>query len=370
MSDDISLVIDNLELANFVDYSIGGDLFHPADTWTATVTPPGWKVNGGAPARLYVNGRLEMTGILGNPQKGYDKRQGTYFRLQGRDLMGLVVDTHCEEFRSIQNVTIKALAEYLLFGKRLDRTSSWPGIPFLDRTGLVVPAKAVGGLKNQKKAKKDPVAAITGASTPHAISQIEPGMTVHQVLSQYAAARGLLFWSSPEGVMIFGLPKARGEGETAYTFTNRRDGRGNNILRADLYDDIDGRYSRVTVVGQVQSRDEWGMDTKKGNVSRSVEDATFPFRKPLVLRSNNDAQTPAMQARAVMESLRAGGWRYEIIVRGHSQGGNNYRYNELCRVYDEELEVDGTYLVYGRVFENDRREGKRTRLQIGLPRGA
>lgn len=371
MPDEISLRIDGREIKNFTGYAIGGDLFNAADTWTLILANPGFRVRSGVPAQLYVNRELEMTGLIDTPIHGYNKREGNTIRLQGRDLMGLVVDTYCEEFRSIQGVTIKALAEYLLYGKRIFKNSKWQGVDILDRKKIVVPEKVTGGLARQKKTKTDPVAAIMGGSTPHAHSQIEPGMTVHQVLSQYAAARGLLFWSAPDGTMTFGVPKARGEGEPLYTFTNRKDGRGNNIENASLYDDTGRRWSRITVVGQAQASAGDGTDTSKVNAPPGIAtDAGFPFRKPYVTRSNNDAQTPAMQARAIRDKMRRDGWRLDITVAGHSQGGHNYRYNELCRVCDEDLDLNGVYLVYGRTFELDKKEGRRTHLQIGLPREA
>ena len=358
--DSVSLQLDGLEVTNFTGYAIGGDMFNAADTWSVTMTNPGWRVAGGIPAKLFVNDRLEMTGMVGSIIKGYNKREGNTIRLQGRDLMGLVVDTYCEEFRGLQGVTIKALAEYLLFGSRVLKNSTWAGIPFLDRKLIKVPEQTTGGLAHKKKAKKDPIAAIMGASTPHAFSQIEPGMTVHDVLSQYAASRGLLFWSAPDGTMTFGVPKAIGEDVVRYSFVNRHDGVGNNIKNASFYNDYDRRWSRITVVGQPQGSSK--------PVRGTAEDTSYPFRKPYVARSNNDSLTPALQAKAIRDKMRRDGWRLDITVPGHSQGGYNYRYNELCRIYDEDLEIDGTYLVYGRTFELDKREGTRTHLQIGLPR--
>lgn len=369
MADLIALRVGGYEMRNFTGYAIGGDLFTAADSWSFTIGKPTVAIRKGMPAQLYVNGKLEMTGVVDTPVKGYNRKDGTTIRVQGRDLMGLVVDTHCEEFRSLQGVTLKRLAEYLLYGQKIDKSSKWPGIPFLDRKAISVPEAVKGGLKKQKKAKKDPVAAVFGAGSSFPHSQIQPGMTVHQVLSQYAASRGLLYWCAADGTMTFGIPKARSEGEVLYTFTHRHDGRGNNIENAALFDDASKRYSRITVVAQTQAAPNDIFATqKKSTVSYTVIDDTFPFRKPYVTTSHNDSLTPRLQAKAIRDAMRRTGWRLDITVSGHSQNGHNYRYNELCRVYDEELEIDGVYLVYGRTLEKDRKEGTRTHLQIGLPR--
>jgi prophage tail gpP-like protein len=363
MRDDVSLRVGGVELRNFLGYSVTGNLFEAADRWTLQLARPEVKIARGARCELFVNGRQELAGLIDLRNPGYTKKEGRTLRLGGRDFLGLVVDTHCEEFRTLRNVTLKSLAEYLLYGKKIDKSSTWPGIPFLDRQKISVPEGVKGGLKKQKKGKKDPIAAIMGASTALKYSQIEPGMTVFQVLSQYAVARGLLFWAEPDGTMVFGVPTS--QGDPVFTFTNRLDGRGNNVLDGSLVDDDSKRFSRITVIGQQQGQSEFGLQADKINIRGTVVDDTFPFRKPYVARSNNDAQTPAMQARLIREKMRRDAFRVTYTVKGHSQNGINYTYNRVCKIYDEDLELDGSYLVYGRTFELDRKVGRVTRVEIG-----
>lgn len=356
MTDKVALLIDGKRVENFESYSIEADLYTADDAFSLELVNPETQVSAGNRCELTVNDTLELTGIIDRVTKGYDK-SGVRLRVEGRDLMGLLVDTYAEDFVTVQGKTVKDLAE-LLIGK----TFRHPALPFMSRGSIIYQENIVGKLKGKKRTADQPSTAFL--DTPQKLSQIEPGMTVFEVLRTYAMSRGLMFYAMPDGTFVFGRPRTGG-GAT-YQLTCRRDGYGNNVLAGERVDDISKRYSKVTVITQRQGQDADGMTAGTVNIKATKEDTTFPFYKPFVTRLNNDSQSPALHARLLLEKQRHDGFSLSYRVPGHSQDGTNWRINEICQVKDEILGVSDSYLIYGRTFERSK-AGTFTRLRLGPP---
>ncbi|GFO67876.1 hypothetical protein GMLC_14550 [Geomonas limicola] len=351
MSDQVALQIAGRRIENFLSYEVEADLYQAADKFTLELAKPETRITRGDRCELYVNGVLELTGVVDVTRKGWTK-DGSTLVVEGRDLMGLVVDSYAEKFITVQGKTVKQLAKMLL-----------ATVPYISRKQIVYQENVVGKLKGKKKTADNPLTAFL--DTPQKLSMIEPGMTVFEVLSIYAASRGLMLFSMPDGTLVFGRPKAKGE--PAFTITNRIDGQGNNVESGDEVDDISRRYSKITVVSQVQGHDDMGLDAGKVNVrSKPVVDADFPFYKPFVTKINNDSQTPNLHARLLMEKQRHEGFQLSYTASGHSQNGQNFKINELVRVKDERLDKDGIYLLFGRTFKRSK-QGSTTLLKLGPP---
>jgi prophage tail gpP-like protein len=331
---------------------VEADIYIADDAFSLEVANPEAVLTPGQRCELYVNDELELTGIIDRCTRQYDKRGLTY-RIEGRDLMGLLVDSYCEEFETVENMLLSDLAEKLL-----------KSVPYINRKAIEYQENIVGKLKGKKRTVDTPDEGFM--DTPQRISQIEPGMTVFEVLKNYAASRGLMFFANPDGSFVFGRPKV--SGEPLFTLTNTKSGIGNNILSAEETNDISKRYSKVTVIGQRQGQEEDNLDSEVINTPPGVEiDATFPFYKPYVSVDNNDSQSPPLHARMIMEQQRHQGYRLSYTVQGHSQSGKNWQINELCQVRDEVLGVDGVYLIYGRTLSRSKKAGTITRLQLGTP---
>ena len=351
MDDKVYLQIGGKRIENFLSYDVEADLYQAADEFTLELANPGTAISAGMRCELYVNDQLELTGIIDAPRKGWSK-QGRTLVVGGRDLLGTVVDSYVEQFITVQGKTVKQLAEQFL-----------ATVPFINRKQIIYQENVVGKLKGKKKTIDNP---LTGfLDTPQKLSQTEPGMTVFEVLSIYAASRGLMFFGLPAGTLVFGRPKAKGK--PLYTIINTLSGAGNNVTSGDEVDDISRRYSKITVVSQVQGHDEDGMDTSKLDVRASVTDDSFPFYKPFVTRLNNDSQSPKLHARMLLEKQRHDGFQLTYTAPGHSQAGVNFTINELVQVKDEMLERDGIYLVYNRKFKRSKQAGTTTELRLGPP---
>jgi len=341
MSDKISLRIGDKAIEHFLSYSIDTDLYTPADAFRMELSAPETQVEAGMRCEVWVNDQRELTGIIDRVTRRVTEH-GQTLSVEGRDLMGLLVDSCCESFVSVKNKSLRELAALLL------RT-----VPYINRKAVVYQSAASGKAKTTTDLLDE----------PQTITQIEPGMTVFEVLKAAAVSRGLLFYSLPDGTLVFGRPKAKGE--PAFTLQLTRDGKGNNVIESELAQDISRRWSKITVLGQRQGQDSFGADATAIRTGASRTDSEISFYKPFVQCSNNDGVSPALMARLLMEKGRKEGWQYGVTVARHSSNGKNWTVNELARVTDEVQGLDGVYLIYGRTFELDKNLGPTTRLKLG-----
>jgi len=343
MPDKIALQIGGKRIENFVSYSVESDIYTADDAFSLELSNPEINVKAGQRCELYVNDKLELTGLIDRVERSGDKSSAR-LSVSGRDLMGLLVDSCCEEGLTLEGMTVKALAERLL------RT-----VPYINRKSIVYQGNLAGG--------------TTGGSTaalldaPHKFTQIEPGQTIFEALKQYAASRGMMFFCLPDGTMVFGRPKAKGK--ALYSVSCQRDGR-TNIIEGTKIEDFSRRYSKFIVIGQQQGTDDITAD-KINTGGVPVLDSDVPYYKPLVIVDNNDGQSPALHANMVMGKARFDGFQLVYKVPGHRQGNRNWTINELCAVDDEVRSVHGTYLIYGRTFSLSKDEGTITELKLSIP---
>jgi prophage tail gpP-like protein len=207
MRDKVELLVDGKKVDRFKSYEVTSNLFTAADAFTLELSNPGVDIPAGARCRLVVNGAPELDGIVDVVERSYDKA-GSALTVSGRDLMGLLVDSYCEEFVTLQNIELKALAERLL-----------KKVPHINRKAIVY-----------GKGDKSRAVELTETKEEYEFTQIQPGETVFEVLRKYALSRGMLFFSRPDGTMVFGLPRAGGEAR--FTVTHRlRPAPGHGFLR-------------------------------------------------------------------------------------------------------------------------------------------
>lgn len=322
MRDKVSLVINNLKIENFLSYRIESDLFVSDDAFEITLANPGTDIPEGARCKLYVNDQLELNGITDRISNSYDK-SGSKLSIEGRDLMGLLIDSYCEEFPTLENVTLKEIAERLL-----------ADVPFINRKNITY-----------GKGNKNRAVPLTKTEDEYEFTQISPYSTVFEELKKHAIARGMLFFSMPDGTLIFGEPMTSGKSE--YTLI-----KGKNIIEAERVRDISKRYKTVTVTGQQQGTDLFEPDDI--NIEGMVEDADFPFAKPFVAQAEHDGQDPQKYAKILMEKQQFEGFTLSYKTHSHSQNGKNYQVNAVCHVKDEKFSIDDDFLIYGRTFEMSR----------------
>ena len=349
MLDKISLGIGDSRVENFLSYTVTADLYEAADAFSMELADTGVEIKTGMRCELRVNDQLELTGIVDKVTRGngiVPGKQGSgqgvdigvknKLIVSGRDLMGLLVDSYCEKFGDITVKDPKVLAEQLL-----------KDIPFINREKIIYQ-------EEKKEEKEDRI-------------KVDPGSKVFDVLKDYAASMGLLFYAEPDGTVVFGAPKT--EGNPKYELVRRKDGRGNNIISGNITDDISERYSKVTVMGQRQ-------DPVWSDISVNVpdkedegkEEYKFPFYKPFVIFNGNigDEKDAKRQAKNLIKKQRLKGVILAYKVAGHAYNGVNWTINEFCQVADDVAGVNGSYLIMKRTFKLSR-QGAFTELELGLP---
>ncbi len=190
-------------------------------------------------------------------------------------------------------------------------------------------------------------------------------MTIFEVLKNYAFSRGILFYCMPDGTLVFGRPLAKGEPE--YTLQILKSGAANNVIESEKISDISKRYSKVIVIGQQQGSPAI-FTAADINIPKGMDMATdFPFYKLLVTQDNNDNLSPKERARMIIEKQRREGEQLIYTVGRHSQNNQNWTINKFCHIKDEVQKIDGDYLIYGRTFELNKKDGPTTKLKLGLP---
>lgn len=329
MRDKVTLQIDDQRIENFLSYRVESNLFNAADTFDLTLANPGQDVKEGARCRLYVNDQLELNGIIDRISENSTKTENS-LKVEGRDLMGLLVDSYAKDFADKKGETLSALAQRLL-----------ADIPFINRKAI-----------QYGKGSKDRAVPLTGKEEDFEFTEIEPSQTVFETLKKYALSRGMLFFGLPDGTINFGEPVTSGKAE--YTLILKKDGKFNNVLSAQRTRDISQRYKTVTITGQRQGTDEYGPEDI--NISATVTDETFPFVKPFVATADHDGQDPARYAKVLMEKQQFAGRSLIYKTYGHSQNGKNYQVNAVCHVSDDcsTYKIEDNFLIYARTFEMSR----------------
>jgi prophage tail gpP-like protein len=335
MLGEVTLNIMNQKIDTFSEYSIESDLYVADNAFSMTF---GGHLNGiveGDPCTVQVDKKTILKGIVDRITRSYDKG-GRQTRIEGRDLMGIVVDSYCETFPTLKNKTLKQLAEIFL-----------PQLADLDLKRF--PVKYNNGADRQDKANR--------------VIQIEPGSTVFDVLKDAALARGLLFYTLSDGTFVFGKPTGRGD--VIFSLICKQGKNQSQILSGECTLDCSRRYSTIKVVGQQQGFDD--ITPAAVNVKATVTDSGATVLKTYVEVLNNDSESPAKRANSLLEQQRARSRQVTYKVAGHYQGKNLWDTDFLCQVDDDELNVHETMLIYSRKFTLSKESGWQTEIRLGPP---
>jgi len=337
MADSIVLNVGGREIKNFLAYEVDADMYAAAAAFNVALANPEITVHAGQGCKLYVNGHPALNGYVDKVSRSTSK-DGSSLKLEGRDMMGLLVDWYLTDFKDVKETSIKTLAESLL-----------SSVPVIDLKKIryeqgVFPA-------------------------PKQTHRFEMGQTIFDALRTVSAKHGLLFYCNPEGNFVFGTPKAAGAAK--FNIVSRKDGRGNNAQKGVLTIDVSKLYASVTVNNPAF--------LGAGNVLHDPSGATFTYdgfpkdviKKPFMLMDDSVPELMPARVNQIFAEMRHQAFRAEYMVSGYSQNhaGNTrlWTINELCRVDDEVNNLHGNYLVTGRTFSLSREHGRVTKVRLGLP---
>lgn len=346
---DFFVIINKQKISDIESYRLESDIFQAGDAFEINIAKQLIQVKPGDRIQAHISGELVFNGIVDSVNESVSKFSHG-LTLSGRDLMGLLVDTHLETFNTTKDIELSELAEDLLFG-----------IPFVDIKNVVFS----DGDKNKIIPLESKQKNTLFDNSDYSFVQIEPGDTVFDVLNMFARARGLIFFSMPDGTFVFGRPKTKGK--PVFSFLrkkNQSESIDNNIISGSITEDISQQYSDITVVGQQQGTNLFG--ESETNIDGEATNDGFPFEKPFVGEVQNDGVDPDSYARLILEQQKFEGFKLEYQVPGHLQAGQVYQVNTICHVEDEAFytPVLGDFLIYSRVFEGSKNSGTTTTLSL------
>ncbi|MFA5161143.1 MAG: hypothetical protein WC421_02765 [Elusimicrobiales bacterium] len=335
MADSIALNVAGQEIKNFLAYEVDADMYAAAAAFNVALRNPEIAIDEGETCKLYVNGQLVLNGYVDKPVRATTKTSHSY-KLEGRDMMGLLVDRYITRYGDIDDASMKTIAENLL-----------SLVPVID---LKTVSYAPGVFPNQQ--------------TLHLRPKFDVGQTVFNTLRAHAARHGLLFYCMPDGSFRFDTPKVSGEAK--YNIVFRRDGRGNNVESAEVVRDISKRYSSVVIV----SAGMQGKTIAPTPIAKVFTDSSYPksaVPKPFVIAEDMDENMMAARASMIFAEMRHQSFCAEYRMSGHSHNTRLWTINEICSVDDEVNNLHGNYLITGRTFCLSREHGRTTKVRIGLP---
>lgn len=345
------------KVSHFLSYTVESDLYVADHAFSLELANPEIEIVKGSLCRLYVNEQLELVGVVDRRLRRCDK-QGRKQTIEGRDLMGILVDAYCEDFGDIGNKTLGQLAEYLIGP---NKKTGRPALPFINRKMIVGQTSLAGKLDSRRR--RGTANFMSFFDTPEKVRSIAPGQTVFQLLQTYALSSGVMFFSMPDGRFVFDRPVTSGEIDYTIIFDGKG---GSNALSAEVEENISKGYSKIIVVGQRQGNDDMGTEAVQLPPGIAT-DPDYPFYKAFVQCTTHDSQTPKQHARLIRERMRHEALHITYEMPRHSQGPRNYSVNRLATVRDEIHGINGTYLVTGRAFKLDKQNGPTTTLKLSLP---
>ncbi len=317
-----------LETTDVLSAKIDTDMYAAGDTFEIGL-PSSIKISAASRCQLYVNGQLEMNGIVDRVVRGYNKKSGYTTVVEGRDLMGILVDSYCEEYLDIEGWSIRGVAERLL--RR---------VPYIKRKEIVYS----GGADKLDASR--------------AFTHIDPGSRICETLQRIALSRGILFYTRPDGTLVFGVPKFKGKNR--FSIINKTGINQSLIYDCEYIEDTSSRYSKITAITQTQ-------DDDTVNVTAVKLDDRYPFYKPYVHVVDEDEASPGKIVTMVLNKQRFDGTSLRYRVSGFSQNSRNWTTDEICFVDDDRLPFRNNMLIHRRVFALSRTDGSTTELYLGYP---
>ncbi|UJX40878.1 phage tail protein [Desulfovibrio sp. JY] len=324
----ITLRVAGREHRDWTSYRIESHLITPADAWRVTLGIPADRI----PATVRPWAAMEaclgqdvvLTGRIDRIEREVAKGQHA-LTLSGRDGASVLVDCSAPVFTR-RKVTLTEVVD------------------------LAVRPLGVSKVRVDVTNAREKV-------------EIEPGMTAWDALGQACEANGCWAWFEPGGVLVVGGPDYAAA--PVATLVMRFDGTGNNVLSLAVTEDVSGRYSEVTVLGQSH-----GTETTDGkhDIQHRETDPDVPGYRPLILVAGDcdgAAEAKRRAQKALMDS-RLEGLTLTALVRGHriALGGKPWTPGQRVRLVSEPHGLDATYFLMGRTFLGGRDKGGVTELTL------
>lgn len=329
----VSLLIGGQAHSQWESYEIDSDLLIPADAWQmslgATDGELPEEVIAGAPVQVRIGNDLVMTGRVDTIEEAISKRDHT-FHLFGRDGAAQLVDCSApifvRKFSSLEEIVAAIVRPLGITKIRIDAAKT---------------------------------------STREKVN-VEPGDTAWEALRNVAEANGLWPWFDPDGTLVVGGPDYEKPPVAVLTI----DSDGGNVQSIRRIDNVSGRFSDITVLGQTHGTKREG---GKHNMKGVAKDTGIAWHRPKIV-IDHEADTPQIckdRANKLMGDSRLRGFALMAIVKGHridAKGergdGQLWQPGQRVRVVSDVLGLDGIYFLMARKFVRNRQVGTITELKL------
>lgn len=309
--DVVRVVIGSYEFTELESMELVSDLFDPSGSFRFTL---GQRVTAlsGTRCLVYINGILELTGIIGPVEETMDDSSHTW-SVSGKSLIGLVERYFVTDWTNPPRTLQAAATKYL------------GAIPFVKELPWTIEG--------------------TDYAKDHA--RLDVGDTAFKLLNEWAQNRGLLFWAKADGSIVFG--KAVGKGEAHYTLTSR------NIKRRRRVEDVTGLHSEIVIVS----------DSDDGHKKFIAHNASVELKIPYVAAYNgSDSEGMQRQAEEFTRQEKMQAFQLEYDVAGFSLNGKNWAINTRVAVDDDQFGLSDVYALRTRTFRYDKQKGSITSLVL------
>jgi bacteriophage Mu P family protein len=329
MQNNVVVEIDSKQHKVWKSYDVDSDFQIPADAFSFEIGVPANNAVlpdfSGKTAKVLIDGKLVMTGIVDTTRHSLRKGSRTY-SLNGRDHASILVDS------SAQITNVK-------------------GLTVLDAVKKI--AKPLGIKNIQLKAEKNPLLDKV---------DIDVGIDAATAMSRVANSAGLHWWFSPEGVLIVGgADYSTPPVDTLYC---TREGKYNNFTDIEVMFDVANRFSEVTFLAQSHGKKS---DDNKNDLKWVYRDPDFPFYKPktVVLGDCENLESLKKQAKKQLSDWQLDAFDMKIVVPGHTtEDGTLWEAGQRVHVICEEYDIDAIFFLMGRRFMLSKTEGTRTELRF------
>lgn len=328
--------------------------------------------------QFMLNNKIYFRGIIERRQKVYDKKQRGII-VSGKDRASILVESYCSIFKDFNNQAPKDIIDALI-----DQTNF-----YTKQKGTIDESADATGFNDEDDITSHNTALLSDVNESDTISErndvtyyddefqalankkhykINIGDTVYDKINELVEATGYEILYLENGTLYIGdLNKKRYADPVVYDIVNRKDGVGNNILRASESQDDSGRYSTISITSQAEdSAFDSGSHVNKETIAT---DSTLSGKKYYARHVNSDEGDPEKIAIRTREEQRLAGYELTYEIVGHIAGnGVPWAINRYVNVEDEILDVRRHLVIYGRTFIFDDRRGTQTILKLSHER--
>jgi prophage tail gpP-like protein len=371
----VSVQVNGYTIERWLRYVIRTDMLAPADDFDLEIGPVTQELYELVPPdsaiEVFIDGTKILTGFI-DERRRVGGRQGSTLQITGRDRGGRLVDESMP-LTSFSGMDLESLANVAI--------GLWfPEVTFSNAANRDL----VRGRRGRKASPNSEPAIVFDRSK--APKKVEPGETRWQTLLNWLEPAKLLGWSTAAGdAFVIGLPNYDQEPQFAFFCPKKSSKRASlgNVLDWEIVESVADRYSEITVTGTCRG--------DATNYSRNLlkntgvaqngtglhgTGADFEHSKQLILaddavKSVSDADDRAEREMAVRD---ASAEVISVTLPGHGQRHKRtseptlYAFDTVCTFEDEEISLEGRYLIAAVEFRCGRDEAEVSTLTL-VPEG-